>query len=106
MHAPVTIAGPAGVCPYEAESEAALKQAAGGSAYTDTVYLLPDQEACDWSGMGGGGEVWVNGGIGSFLVEHELGHTLGLDHGWGVDLLAALEARQAVTFVSTATATA
>ena len=49
--------------------------------YTNLIVYAPSQ-ACDFSGMGwiGGNGVFLNGNAGAGLIEHELGHNLGLLH--------------------------
>jgi hypothetical protein len=69
--------------------KASADQAASASgvnlaAYTRRVYLFPWTSNCQFSGMGtvGGSPstAWINGPEQLFVIDHELGHNLGLWH--------------------------
>jgi hypothetical protein len=79
---PVAVAG----CDYYAIAYAAdaAARSAGWepSAYNHILYALPDNESCDWGGLGQmpGRRIWINGALATSVVAHELGHNLGANH--------------------------
>jgi hypothetical protein len=79
---PVPVAG----CDYYAIAYAAdaAARSAGWepSAYNHILYALPDNESCDWGGLGQmpGRRIWINGRLATSVVAHELGHNLGANH--------------------------
>lgn len=58
------------------------------SSYRRFVYVFPSN-ACSWLGLGGLGgttsQAWLNGGSSQGLVNHEMGHNLGLYHAHALD---------------------
>ncbi len=58
------------------------------SSYKRFVYVFPSN-ACSWLGLGtlGGttSQAWLNGGSSAGLVNHEMGHNLGLYHAHALD---------------------
>lgn len=58
------------------------------SSYRRFVYIFPSN-ACSWLGLGGLGgttsQAWLNGGSSQGLVNHEMGHNLGLYHAHALD---------------------
>jgi hypothetical protein len=60
------------------------------SAYTHYVYAFPQNNACGWAGSsfigGNPAQSWLNGSVlNVHIVDHELGHQLGLYHSHSLD---------------------
>jgi hypothetical protein len=49
------------------------------SGYNIVAYAFPNI-GCDWAGLGGGGNFWLNGTTSLRVISHEVGHVLGLGH--------------------------
>jgi hypothetical protein len=78
-------------CDVTALSEMALavKQAATAagydlSRYSRFVFGLPRGDRCQYAGYGAENHVWMLGTAATRIVQHELGHTFGLNHAWSV----------------------
>jgi hypothetical protein len=54
------------------------------SKYSRFVFVLPRPPACDFLGFGAANQIWLFGTASSRIIEHELGHTFGLNHAWSV----------------------
>ncbi len=71
-------------CPYqdiETKGIAAATQAGVDlSGYNIVAFAFPDIPGCDWAGLGGGGNFWLNNYNSVSLIAHEVGHVLGLGH--------------------------
>jgi hypothetical protein len=52
--------------------------------YSRFVFVLPQPTACGFLGFGAANQIWLFGTASSRIVEHELGHTFGLNHAWSV----------------------
>jgi len=76
-------------CDYSSVATEAerLAQLAGynPSSYQDHVYVFPALPGCGWSGLGGGGQAWINQSLSLLVVGHELGHCFGLGHANSLD---------------------
>jgi hypothetical protein len=73
-------------------NHAAMAVGANLAAYSQFVYMFPDNSGCGWSGLeekGAAGErlIYINGNAGFALkpVAHEMGHGLGLMHSNALD---------------------
>ena len=51
--------------------------------YTNYVTVAPSSGACQWWGLGGGQEAWINGNMQPFIAQHEMGHDWGFGHAHG-----------------------
>lgn len=78
-------------CDVTAISELALaaKNAAAAagydlSRYSRFVFGLPRPPACNAAGYGADNHVWMLGTASARVVQHELGHTFGLNHAWSI----------------------
>ena len=78
-------------CDVTALSEMALaaEQAATAagydlSRYSRLVFGLPRGSQCQYAGYGAENHVWMLGTAATRVVQHELGHTFGLNHAWAV----------------------
>jgi gametolysin peptidase M11 len=81
-----TISANSSGCQTETWAQAANFAAAAAGAdlshYDHLVYAFPYTPSCAWVGQGAlpGSRVWVNGTFNRYVVGHELGHNLGLQH--------------------------
>ncbi len=89
LHDWVTISPP--ICDQSRFMTDAAFAAAGlkESDYNLTLEITPDDAECNFAGLGGGGDAWLNGNISQWIAEHELGHALGLDHSRSTDCALA-----------------
>ncbi len=60
-------------------NEALKKIGIDSSLYTHHQYVIP-QTNCPFWGVAGGTDSWLNRDVNKFLISHESGHTLGLNH--------------------------
>ena len=79
-----TMPSPKAGCDYrriETEAEAAARAAGVDlSGYNIVAFAFPSNADCDWAGLGGGGNFWLNGNNSLRVISHEVGHVLGLGH--------------------------
>jgi gametolysin peptidase M11 len=68
-----------------AAKSAAAKAGSDPGKYTRFVYVFPALGTCGYTGWGSLHEVFINGAPSATLVEHELGHTFGLQHAHTLD---------------------
>lgn len=89
LHDWVTVSPP--ICDQSRFMTDAAFAAAGlkESDYNLTLEITPDDADCNFAGLGGGGDAWLNGNISQWIAEHELGHALGLDHSRSTDCALA-----------------
>jgi Gametolysin peptidase M11 len=78
-------------CDATALSEMALaaRQAATAAGYDLTrysrfVFGFPRGTQCNYAGYGADNNVWMLGTASTRIVQHELGHTFGLNHAWAL----------------------
>ncbi|MCZ8114597.1 hypothetical protein [Silanimonas sp.] len=81
-----TMPSPKAGCPYtRIQNEAIAAATAAGvdlSGYNIVAFAFPGID-CAWVGLGGGGNFWLNGDNGLWVVAHEVGHVLGIGHAVG-----------------------
>ena len=74
--------------------QAAIAAGVNLAAYTRRVYLFPWSAACAFSGMGTVGgtpsSAWINGAQNLGVIDHELGHNLGLYHSHSISCPAGV----------------
>ena len=72
-----------------AAQNAAIGAGVNLTAYTRYVYVFPSNSACGWAGAsyvgGNPSQSWINGGLGTHVIDHELGHGFGLWHSHSLD---------------------
>ncbi len=81
----LAIAAPSGCDFSTIENEARQAATTNGfpaSSYDHVIIYFPSLGACGWAGLGylGGPTVWLNGYMHAGVIDHELGHNLGLNH--------------------------
>lgn len=63
---------------------AATQAGVNVAAYKRRVFMFPNTNACSWAGLGtiGGNpsSSWINGYNYAYIIGHELGHNVGVDH--------------------------
>lgn len=66
----------------QAARQAANAAGVSLSGYDHLVYAFPHTISCDWYGQAAisGSESWINGVFNRYVVGHELGHNLSLEH--------------------------
>ena len=69
------------------------------SAYTHRVYAWPRADACRWTGSAviNGTQAFINGGMTTYFVAHELGHNFGAHHANSISCTDASGARVAIS---------